>query len=229
MAYLTNDTIWIGADTHVSGYTEDSMHKIGQSDSTFYAFAGRYSVYNCYECGYDSYDIMNKSIKESKNLKEAIDSYNDTMTKTLTNLFKSEYAKYTLDSIMKGNDTLIFLESAIFGFEENTCKFFNINYLITKTNDGYGLASKASIATGSGNILFMGYYDHIVGWMVRNNKLYSIQKYPNKSGYISCLVMLEAINHPSDVSLPIHILKFWRGSHEIITGIDYCSELPLNQ
>ena len=217
IAFITNDTVWVAADTKVhesaSNYNKEqsSTHrKIFKTNEIVYAFSElpRPSTYN--KEVYNADKIMTHFIKTQKTFEKIFEKFNDSIIKRLTvfidslkvNRYYSEIEEYKKKPVLG-----MFMIAFINGKPE----FKHRTYKFNEQANGV-IPIDPFVPDGFGRILWLGSQINAMNYL-RSNKSY-FNGFKNMTQRLICLINEEVKNNGEYVGFPVDVLILTKKWHK---------------
>lgn len=220
---ISEDTIWLGADSRTSALTEkgytvnkEGMCKIYSTNDVVYAMAGhvRYS-----DNSFNFIEIMESCINQQKDFEESMQLFQQK-AKTEISSILTKFSKKSINNLIKTNKGS-FLSVVAVSFVNGVKKIKEMKFSIESTGrNNYNVSFKQTEDSGVGSLRFVGHASNSSKF-IKNNRFYfgNGRSIPGK---INDLIELESSQGTITVGMPADVISIYNNGYKRIINSGLC-------
>ena len=222
---ISNDTIWMGADSRTStltekGYTvnKEGMCKIYSTNDIVYAMAGHVRYV---DNSFDFIKIMRGSINEYKEFEPSMEQFTLRAKNEIESIL-TKFSARSINTLIKKNNGA-FLTVVAVSFVNSEKKVKQIRFSIEAIDEKHWRVNyKTAEENGVGTLRFFGHATNASAF-IRDNNLYfgNGKDIPNK---ISGLIELESNKGTVTVGMPADVISIYNGGYKWSINSGLCQE-----
>lgn len=220
---ISNDTIWLGADSRTSALTEKGytvnkkgMCKIYSTNDIIYAMAGHVRYV---DNSFNFIDIMDKCINEQKDFEKSMQLFQQR-TKTEIGSILKKFSTKSINTLIKTNNGS-FLSVVAVSFVDGEKKMKEMRFSVKGTNrSDWSVDYKETEGSGVGSLRFFGHAANASKY-IRNNNLY-FGNGSNVPGKIVDLIKLESDNGTTTVGMPADVISIYNNGFKRVVCSGLC-------
>ncbi|MCW3110864.1 MAG: hypothetical protein JWQ09_5370 [Segetibacter sp.] len=221
---ISQDTIWLGADSRTSaltddGYTvnKDGMCKIYSTNDVIYAMAGHVRYV---DNSFNFLEIMQSSINEQKDFERCMELFQQRAKIEIASILK-RFSRESINTLIKTNNGT-FLNVVAISFVNGEKKVKEMNFSIKAiSRNNWNVTYNVTEQNDVGSLRFVGHATN-ASKFVRNNNLYfgNGRNIPEK---INDLIELES-KGTITVGMPADVISIYNNGYKRIISSGLCSE-----
>lgn len=220
----SEDTIWIGADSRTSSFTEKGytvnkkgMCKIYNTDNIIYAMAGHVRYV---DNSFNFLDIMQSSINLQKDFEGSMELFEQRAKTEIGSILK-KFSRKSINTLIKTNNGS-FLTVVAVSFVNGEKKMKEMKFSISvNKNNNWNIVYKAIDDNGVGSLRFIGHAANASKFVRENNLFFGNGK--NIPSKISDLIKLES-DISITVGMPADVISIYNGGFRRVITSGLCSE-----
>lgn len=220
---VDKSTIWLGADSkqeykHINyGYTENlNICKLYHEKNMFFAVSGiPWATIN--NVRYNIYESIRQGIRNSSNIDDALQLSNKDINATATDVFKQMVNRYPKIFLSRLNN--IIASFIICGSENGIPVYVAVDYKLTGDVNNWKITNEKISPVK--NIIALGKRQLIVSYVNRTFK--NNAAFFNPKDSINKYIKMAITAYPTEVGLPINIIKFDNKGYKWIQKSQPCN------
>ncbi len=222
---VSQDTIWVGADSRTSALTEKGytanklgMCKIYNTNDVVYAMAGHVRYV---DNSFNFIEIMRDCINEQSDFEESMELFQQRAKKEIASIL-TKFSKASINTLIKTNKGS-FLSVVAISFVNGEKKVKEMKFSISaKNNNNWNVIDKITEGNDVGSLRFIGHASN-ASEFVKNNQLYfgNGKNIPDK---INDLIKLESTSGTITVGMPADVISIYNNGYKRVITSGLCSE-----
>lgn len=221
---ISNDTIWMGADSRTSALTEkgytvnkEGMCKIHTTNNVVYAMAGhvRYT-----DNSFNFLNIMRNSIMDESDFELAMQTFKRRTIAEIGTILK-KFSRSSINTLVEKNNGA-FLSVVAISFINDYKILKEIRFSIAPEGKGWKVNYTENEINDTGALRFLGHASH-ASRHIRQNQFY----FGNGSdipGKIRDLIRLESDNGTTTVGMPADVISIYNNGYKWVISSGLCTE-----
>jgi len=222
---VSQDTIWVGADSRTSALTEkgytvnkEGMCKIYSTNNVVYAMAGHVRYV---DNSFNFIEIMRDCINDQNDFEESMELFQQRTKKEIASILK-KFSRKSINTLVKTNKGS-FLSVVAISFVNGEKKVKEMKFsIIGASNNNWNVIDKITEGSDVGSLRFIGHASN-ASEFVKNNQLYfgNGKNIPDK---ISDLIKLESTSGTITVGMPADVISIYNNGYKRVITSGLCSE-----
>jgi len=221
---VSNDTIWLGADSRTSSLTEkgytvnkNGMCKIYSTNDVIYAMAGHVRYV---DNSFDFIKIMQRCVNEQKDFNKAMTLFEQRAKKEIKSIL-TKFSRKSINTLIKTNNGS-FLNVIAVTFMNGEKQIKEMKFAIEAVDNSWNVNYKEAAEIGVGSLRFVGHAANASKY-VRNNNLY-FGNGRNVGNKINDLIKYEYEQGTVTVGMPADVISIYDGGYKRVITSGLCEQ-----
>ncbi|HEX8461804.1 MAG TPA: hypothetical protein VF623_10250 [Segetibacter sp.] len=219
---VSNDTIWLGADSRTSALTDTGyrankkgMCKINSTNDIVYAMAGHVRYV---DNSFNFLNIMRAAINKEKDFEKSMQLF-ELQAKKETKSILKKFSRKSINTLIKTNNGS-FLSVVAISFVNGEKKIKEMKFSIEASGNNWNVVYKETEDIGVGSLRFVGHGVHASQYVKENNLYFGNgQNVPNK---IVGLIKIESTKGTTTVGMPADVISIYDGGFKRVITSGLC-------